>query len=234
LATPGRAIDSMSYLSSEGVLTGDALWVGAMAAPQGAGSSLEAARNSQREILFELPEETLVFPGHDTLDILFSKIGIEKRVSEREVLGSAWVAAPDDEIRARIDYNRQSKPGTLTDHRFGGGPVAVSRGLAVTTPQKAALKLREGGGAGAPTSAKLIDVREPHEFEQGHAAGALNWPLSEFSGFISRIAPSDRLYVYCEVGRRSVSAVRTLDRLGLGHATLIQGGYQGWKQAGQI
>ncbi len=60
---------------------------------------------------------------------------------------------------------------------------------------------------------ELIDVREPHEFAQGHATGARNVPLA---GVVDALADSrDRpLVLYCMTGLRSQRAAQMLRRAG--------------------
>jgi phage shock protein E len=64
--------------------------------------------------------------------------------------------------------------------------------------------------------ARLIDVREPVEFQAGHVPGALNLPLGELEARITQEAPDKEqpLALYCASGRRSAMGVATLKRLG--------------------
>ena len=62
-------------------------------------------------------------------------------------------------------------------------------------------KAREEVDAGA----KLIDVREPHEWDEAHLEGAVHVPQGELTERISEIAPdpSERLVLYCRTDNRS-------------------------------
>nr|MDH3099055.1 rhodanese-like domain-containing protein [Bacillus velezensis] len=46
--------------------------------------------------------------------------------------------------------------------------------------------------------ARLIDVREPNEFEGGHILGARNIPLSQLKQRKSEIRPDKPVYLYCQ------------------------------------
>lgn len=62
--------------------------------------------------------------------------------------------------------------------------------------------------------ATVLDVRSPGEFSGGAYRGAINVPLQELSGRLSRI-PRDRpVVVYCASGTRSAMAVRVLKKAG--------------------
>lgn len=85
LATPGHTPDSLSFLVEGHVFTGDALLIrgtGRTDFQQGSAASLYHAIT---EVLFALPEETQVWPGHDYLGRTCSSIGEEKRFNPRVV-----------------------------------------------------------------------------------------------------------------------------------------------------
>lgn len=74
----------------------------------------------------------------------------------------------------------------------------------------------------------LVDVREPHEFEAGHLAGAINLPLSQLRGRHEEL-PRDRdVTVYCQVGQRGYYATRFLRQNGV-RASNLSGGFTTWK-----
>lgn len=62
----------------------------------------------------------------------------------------------------------------------------------------------------------IIDVREPHEFEDGHTKGSINIPLSKLatSKEISEISKDSEIIVYCNSGNRSDVAFNLLRQKG--------------------
>lgn len=86
VATPGHTEDSMSYLIPGAVFTGDALPVrggGRTDSPRGDAGQLD---DSIARTLFTLPDETIVYPGHDHRGHrghTASTIGEEKRLNPR-------------------------------------------------------------------------------------------------------------------------------------------------------
>ncbi len=56
----------------------------------------------------------------------------------------------------------------------------------------------------------LIDVREVHEFQAGHAPGAKNLPLSTLEQGYKELKPDHEYYVICQGGVRSASTCQFL------------------------
>ena len=48
-----------------------------------------------------------------------------------------------------------------------------------------------------PAGAQLIDVREPDEFTEVRAEGAVNLPLSDFAAQAGKINTDEDIYVIC-------------------------------------
>lgn len=83
LETPGHTDDSLSFHINDRVFTGDALLIrGTGRTDFQNGDSAELYR-SLTEVLFALPDDTLVFPGHDYRGHQLSSIGEEKEFNPR-------------------------------------------------------------------------------------------------------------------------------------------------------
>ena len=90
----------------------------------------------------------------------------------------------------------------------------------------------------------VLDVREPHEFAQGHLPGALNVPR----GMLELKADADspvadaalaerregRVVTYClkAPGARSLFAADTLTQMGFANVAAMTAGVNGWAEAG--
>ena len=80
--------------------------------------------------------------------------------------------------------------------------------------------------------ALLLDVREPDEWEAGHAPGAQHIPLGQLGARFEEL-PKDRSIVcVCRVGGRSARATEALRGAGYDVVNLT-GGMQAWAAAGQ-
>jgi rhodanese-related sulfurtransferase len=82
------------------------------------------------------------------------------------------------------------------------------------------------------TGAVVIDVREPGEYVSGHVPGARLMPLGRLAVHVSEMPPSQRVYVICASGNRSLVAADLLARAGI-DAVSVAGGTGGWQRAGK-
>ncbi|MBM4128412.1 MAG: MBL fold metallo-hydrolase [Nitrospira sp.] len=83
LATPGHTYGCTSYALPGAVFTGDTLFVRGNGRTDLQGGSAEHLFDSVHQKLFTLPDETIVYPGHDYNGRVSSTIGEEKRYNER-------------------------------------------------------------------------------------------------------------------------------------------------------
>jgi rhodanese-related sulfurtransferase len=79
--------------------------------------------------------------------------------------------------------------------------------------------------------AVLLDVREPEEWEAGHAPGAHHVPLAQVPERMGEWERSHPIVVVCRSGSRSALATEWLATAGF-HATNLVGGMQEWAGAG--
>jgi rhodanese-related sulfurtransferase len=90
-------------------------------------------------------------------------------------------------------------------------------------PKEAADLLRSG--------AVLLDVREPSEWQAGHAPGARHVPLGTLGSRLDALPRDRRVVVVCRSGNRSARATALLKRSGF-DAVNLHGGMQAWASAG--
>ncbi|MBU2844040.1 MULTISPECIES: MBL fold metallo-hydrolase [Acidithiobacillus] len=83
LATPGHTPESLSFRWHDRVFTGDALLIGGCGRTDFQGGDAGTLYDSITTKLFTLPDETLVYPGHDYHDRRVSCIGEEKHNNPR-------------------------------------------------------------------------------------------------------------------------------------------------------
>jgi rhodanese-related sulfurtransferase len=79
---------------------------------------------------------------------------------------------------------------------------------------------------------RVIDVRDPAEYEICHVAGVPQIPLDEIPKRFTELDPSQTYYFHCQGGARSLKAVQFLKQQGFKHVKSVQGGILAW--AGQI
>jgi len=86
--------------------------------------------------------------------------------------------------------------------------------------------------AALQAGARLVDVREPHEYESGHVPGAVLVPLSTVPESLDQFAADGRTYVICRSGARSYRACEFLEGQGL-EGINIEGGTMAWVISGR-
>jgi rhodanese-related sulfurtransferase len=86
----------------------------------------------------------------------------------------------------------------------------------------------------ADEGARLIDVREDHEWEAGHAKGAEHMGRGIIERDIEKAIPDKgtELILYCGGGYRSALATEVLQRMGYYDVSSMAGGWTAWKEAG--
>ena len=82
--------------------------------------------------------------------------------------------------------------------------------------------------------AKLIDVREDHEWDAAHATGAIHLGKGIIERDIEVIGPdkSTELILYCGGGYRSALAADVLQTMGYTNVWSMAGGWKAWQEAG--
>ncbi len=76
--------------------------------------------------------------------------------------------------------------------------------------------------------AVIVDVREPHEWREGHIPGAVLIPLGSLSGRLHELTPSHDIILVCRSGHRSLTAAQVLQRVGFPRVSNMTGGMMSW------
>jgi molybdopterin/thiamine biosynthesis adenylyltransferase/rhodanese-related sulfurtransferase len=91
------------------------------------------------------------------------------------------------------------------------------------------------GNGSADRAPVILDVREQHEFEQGHLPGAVHVPRGHLETRIENAIPdrSQRVIAYCSTQNRSALAAQTMqDELGYEDVDVMTGGFTLWRDRG--
>lgn len=94
--------------------------------------------------------------------------------------------------------------------------------LAQTQPADVALRLQSGQGP------RLLDVRQPHEFDLCALPGAQLIPLGELPDRLQELDPKAEYVVYCHHGGRSMRAAMFLEQQGFAQVANLEGGIDAW------
>jgi adenylyltransferase/sulfurtransferase len=71
---------------------------------------------------------------------------------------------------------------------------------------------------------RLLDVREPHEYESASSPGAELIPLGEFANRMNELDSAEEIVVHCKSGQRSAQAVEMLQGAGFRKVRNLYGG----------
>jgi rhodanese-related sulfurtransferase len=69
----------------------------------------------------------------------------------------------------------------------------------------------------------LLDVREPHEWDAGHATGALHIPMGDVPGKLAELPVDADVVVVCHMGGRSARVTAWLNEQGYACRNLTGG-----------
>jgi len=81
--------------------------------------------------------------------------------------------------------------------------------------------------------ARVLDVREDHEFRAGHVPGAIHIPLGDLSRRVGSLPRDTRVVVICQSGNRSRGATDFLLQQGFEGAASVRGGTGAWARSGR-
>ena len=139
-----------------------------------------------------------------------------------------WVAQRRAEFRGKdLEHTTDASSediGSNHDKRVKGERL---RADSLFMAQSSFLEQLQGAG---PVT--IVDVREPHEVEQGFIPGAVSIPLASLECRAHELATRDVVVAYCASGRRSARAARTLRSLGFSRAHSLDGGFGRWVRDG--
>jgi rhodanese-related sulfurtransferase len=147
-------------------------------------------------------------------------------------LGTPLILVGEDEEQAREARIRLARVGHENVIGFlAGGLLAWhNAGLRVATTEQITVdeldrRIKEG------SIDQLLDVRRPPEWNSGHIAKALHYPLNKLPEQSSGLNKEQRTAVICAGGYRSSAASSVLERLGFHHITNVVGGMAAWNNA---
>lgn len=231
LYTPGHTPDSISLYMGDRVLTGDVMLIGGTGRADFAGGDAGTQYDSITGKLFELPDDTLVFPGHDYRGNTQSTIGEEKQHNPR-IAGRSreqYMALMDSiefPLPSKIQEVLQPNQTAIDDDRTAFPDLAELNEVRQLSSDEVDARLKTDP---APL---VLDVREPEEYtgELGHIPGSQLIPLKELSQRVNELnAYMDTpIIVVCRAGVRSTTAAAMLTGMGFLQVSNLKRGMLDW------
>ncbi len=239
-ATPGHTNGCVTYVSDDRrmAFTGDCLLI------RGAGrcdfqqGNARALYRSITEQIFSLPDDCLIFPGHDYCGRTMSSVGEERahnpriggQADERDFVGfmeNLNLPHPK-QMDAAVPANLccgKPKDGKVPGHADWGPVRRTYAGLLEIDPEWVADHLAE---------IRVLDVRQPEELADklGYIATAQCVPLNELKNRLAEIPRDKPVISVCHAGMRSGQATVILRDAGFLRVANLHGGMLLWQQMG--
>ncbi len=243
LHTPGHTAGSMSFVWRDHAFTGDTLLINGCGRTDFQSGSAQALYHSLTEVLFKLPDETTVWPGHDYQGRTHSDIATERscnvRVADRTleeftaVMDTLNLPKPkrmDEAVPANQSSGVRQDAGSSSNSSNNGLPLAprAATGYAGDVPAALACAWWQAGDA------VLVDVRTDAEREWvGFVPGAValawkQWPGMAMNpgfdeGLRAAVPAGKKVVLLCRSGVRSIAAAKRANALGLEAYNILEG-----------
>jgi len=75
---------------------------------------------------------------------------------------------------------------------------------------------------------KVLDVRDPDEYQIAHVAGVPQIPLGSLPQRFTELDANQTYYIHCKSGKRSMKAVEFLKERGFKYVKSVRGGITAW------
>jgi len=239
-ATPGHTNGCSSFVSADArlVFTGDALLVRGAGRTDFQDGDAHCLFRSIREQLFSLPDDYVVYPGHDYEGRTSSTIAEERRynpriggtVREEDFVGYMQNLGLPHPKQLAVALPANLRSGEPAD---GHAPVAGGWGPLITT-YAGINEIAPEWVASHRSEVNLLDVRSRAEVEGelGAISGAQTIPLDELRARLAEVRADKPVVVVCQTGKRSGLATLILKKGGLEKVANVAGGMVRWRELG--
>ena len=190
---------------------------------------------SVHEQIFSLPDDCLLYPGHDYRGLTVTSVGEEKLYNPRlggQILREDFVGymthlglphpkQMDIAVPANLRCGRPEQIAPAPPQEWA--PLTYTfAGIWEVQPQWLEEHLR---------AVQIVDVREPAEFNGslGHVPGARLIPLGSLGERSSELSKDEPIVTVCRSGARSAQATVLLGKAGFTQVANLSGGMLRWR-----
>ena len=240
-ATPGHTNGCVTYVRDDRAMafTGDALLIRGCGRTDFQEGDPRRLFRSVRERIFSLPDDCLLYPGHDYRGLTVTSVGEEKRHNPRLAesigeddfvgymthLGLPHPRQIDVAVPANLRCGRPEAQNALMDQPTWAPLHCTFAGIWELSPHWLEENLDR---------VQILDVREKHEFDGalGHVPGARLLPLGTMLMEKDTLARDKPIVVVCRSGARSAQATVLLRGAGFTEVANLAGGMLRWRAEG--
>jgi sulfur dioxygenase len=231
---PGHTPDSIAlYLPEVGHLySGDTILIGGTGRTDFAGGDPAQSYDSIQR-MFQLPDDTIMWPGHDYRGYRSSTIGHEKRTNPRAGGGKSrdeYIGIMNNlglPLPEKIMEALQLNISAVEDTQMKLPTISELIEIHQLEAQKVAELIQEPGERPI-----IVDVREPSEFEGEHIPGSINLPLLQLTKRYQELEQfkGQDIICVCRAGVRSTTAAALLTGFGFPNVKNMRGGMLAWQK----
>jgi len=234
LYTPGHTDDSYCYAMGDRVFTGDTLLIRGTGRTDFQNGDPEAAYHSLFDKVLKLPDETLVYPGHDYKGDTVSTIAEERAYNPRLQVSNAaeYIDIMNNLNLPNPKMMDVAVPANLTiGEDLKNDPEIIAATVAAAQAME-----RLGDG-----ETLFIDLREASErARNGVIPHSLHVPYPGLDDALTRggllaamLADGHHnVMFYCAHGERSALALKAAQDHEISGASHLGGGFKAWREAG--
>jgi glyoxylase-like metal-dependent hydrolase (beta-lactamase superfamily II)/rhodanese-related sulfurtransferase len=239
-STPGHTNGCLTYVTKDfsRAFTGDALLIRSAGRTDFQQGDAHALYRSITARIFTLPDDCLLYPGHDYAGRTVTTVGEEKRWNPRiggeasETDFTGYMQNLDlphpKQLDVAVPANRKCgrpETGTTADEPAWGPVVRTFAGVLEIDP----VWVAEHRGA-----VTVLDVREPGELagDLGRVDGSVHIPLGELRARVGEVPRDKPVVCVCRSGRRSAQACAILEKAGVSDVANASGGMIRWRALG--
>ena len=238
LATPGHTDGCMSFVLDDESMafTGDALLIRGCGRTDFQQGSAHRLYVSIKTRIFTLPDDCLLWPGHDYRGLTATSVAEEKahnprlggNASEADFAGYMQNLGLPHPRQIDVAVPANMMCGRPADEEAAGRDA----GWAPLTYTFAGFWEIEPGWVEEHRSGlQIVDVREADEFagSLGHVAGARLLPLGDLAKHAGDLAKDRPVVTVCRSGTRSAQAAAVLRKAGFERVANMAGGMLRWR-----
>lgn len=237
-ATPGHTDGCLSYVLDDRrmAFTGDALLIRGCGRTDFQQGSPQRLYRSVHEQLLSLPDDCLLYPGHDYRGVTVTSVAEERRWNPRFGGQSDECDFVETMNHLGLPHPKQMAVAVPANLRCGqpedAGPPPAEPGWAPLVWSFAGLwEIEPAQLQEARAAVQLVDVRAPHEFtgSLGHIEGARLIPLPELAARLGELDRARPVVAVCRSGARSARATLMLGQAGFAEVANLSGGMLRWR-----
>lgn len=238
MATPGHTDGCSSFVLDDKSLafTGDCLLIRGCGRTDFQQGDPATMYRSVHDKLFALPDQCLLYPGHDYRGSTVTSVAEEKLYNPR--LGGDIGVDDFAGYMRNLGLPHPNKidiavPANLRcgEPEGGGGDAAVPDWAPLTFTYAGFWEVQPGWLEEHGGEVQIVDVREAEEFDGilGHIDGARLMPLGELKSGAVGLDRQRPIVTVCRSGARSAQALVLLEKEGFARVANLAGGMLRWR-----